>query len=295
MANLIEDELIAGAIDLHAHGYPEVNLEFRGRMSDTQWAQAARAMNMGGFVMKSHVWPTMERAESLREQFPDLKVYGGITLNLNVGGLSPWSVESAIRLGAKALWLPTWSARFDIEHHRGKYFRNQLPFYQQLTPEKGLSVCEEGGGPRSEVKDIIDLAHGADLIVGTGHISPRESLALADYCRAVKFKKLVFTHPLSLGATLAEIAQMAAMGFYIEITGLHVLLQVVQIPQVLEVIQKVGPERCLLTTDAFFSWVPPAPEMLRLLAGILHHFGLKPQALRQMIFHNPRDLLGLAP
>lgn len=294
MANLIEDELMAGAIDLHAHGYPEVSLEFRGRMSDTQWAQAAQTMNLGGFVMKSHIWPTMERAYSLRAQFPALQVYGSITLNPNVGGLNPWSVESAIRLGAKVLWLPTWSARFDIEHHRGKYFRNQLPFYEQITPENGMFLSDDSGSLKNEVKEIIGLAQTADLIVGTGHISPRESLAVAGYCRSVKFKKLVFTHPLSLGASIAEIEQMAAMGSYIEITCLHVLLQVVRIPQVLEVIQKVGPERCLLTTDAFFSWTPPAPEMLRLLVGILHHFGVEPQALRQMIYTNPRELLGLA-
>lgn len=293
MANLIEDELMAGAIDLHAHGYPEVSLEFQGRLSDTEWARAARDMNMGGFVMKSHIWPTMERAQSIRTQFPGLLAFGSITLNPNVGSLNPWSVESAIRLGAKALWLPTWAARFDIEHHRGKYFRNHIPFYQELTPEKGLSLCEDGGELKTEVKDIIGLAQGADLIVGTGHISPRESLAVAEYCRSVKFKKLVFTHPLSLGASLAEIEKMAGMGSYIEITCLHVLLQVVRIPQVLEVVQKVGPERCLLTTDAFFSWTPPAPEMLRLLVGILHHFGVEPQALRQMVCDNPRELLGL--
>lgn len=271
MANLIEDELMAGAIDLHAHGYPEVSLEFQGRMSDTEWARAARGMNMGGFLMKSHIWPTMERAQSLRTQFPGLLAFGSITLNPNVGGLNPWSVESAIRLGAKAVWLPTWGARFDIEHHRGKYFRNQLPFYQELTPGKGLSLCDDAGALKNEVREIIGLAQGAGLIVGTGHISPRESLAVAEYCRSVKFKKLVFTHPLSGGASISEIVQVAGMGFYVEITCLHILLQVVKISQALEAIQKVGERQCLLTTDAFFTWTPPPPEMLRLLAGLLHH------------------------
>jgi len=39
---LIEDELIAGAIDLHAHGYPEVTLKFRGRVTDHQWAETVQ-------------------------------------------------------------------------------------------------------------------------------------------------------------------------------------------------------------------------------------------------------------
>jgi len=292
MSQPIEDELMKGAIDLHAHGYPEVSLPFRGRMSDTQWAKAAQDMKMGGFVMKSHIWPTMERAYSLQTQFPELKVYGSITLNPNVGGMNPWPVESAIQLGAKVLWLPTWGARFDIEHHGGKYFRKELPFFHELTPEKGIFLFDESGALRNEVKEIIGLAQKGDLIVGTGHISPEESLAVADYCRSVGFRKLVFTHPISLGASGHEIEKVAGMGFYVELTCLHLLLQAVRISQVLEVVQKVGYQRCLLTTDAFFSWTPPAPEMLRLLIGILIHHGLEPTAIRHMVYSNPGDLLG---
>ena len=293
MANLIEDDLIAGAIDLHAHGDPEISLQYRGRLSDLQWAQAAQDMKLGGFVMKSHIWPTMERALSLQAQFPDLRIFGSITLNPNVGGLSPWSVESAIRLGARVVWLPTWAARFDIEHHRGKYFRNHLPFAQELSPEKGMFLLDDSGALKKEVKEIIGLAQKANLIVGTGHISPKESLAVARYCQSIGYPKLVFTHPINLGASPQEIEEVARMGFTIEITCLHILLQVVKIAQLLEIIQKVGYRRCILTTDAFFSWTPPAPEMLRLLVGLLRHYGVEPEALRYMVYTNPRELLGL--
>jgi hypothetical protein len=293
ITRLIEDELMTGAIDLHAHGYPEISLNFPGRKTDIEWAQAARDIGMGGFVIKSHIWPTMDRAQTLQIHFPEMKIFGSITLNENVGGFSPWSVESAIRLGGRVIWLPTWSARFDIEHHAGKYFRRHLPFYNRLTPERGLSLRDDSGSLRNEVKEIIGMARQADLIVGTGHISPAESLAVAQYCQSLGFGKLVFTHPLSLGASLSEIDEVARMGFYVELTYLHLLLQVLQISQVLEIIQKIGPQRCLLTTDAFFSWTPSAPEMLRMFVGILHHFGAKPEDLRKMVYENPRKLLGL--
>ena len=289
----IEDGFIQGAIDLHAHGYPEVSLEFKGRVTDPEWAEAALRLRMGGFVIKSHLWPTMERAYALQMEFPAVKIFGSLTLNPPVGGLSPWAVESAVQLGAKVLWFPTWGARFDIEHHGGKYFRRHLPFYQELTPEKGITLVNPSGTLKKEVQEIIGIAQKADLIVGTGHISPGETLKLAEYCKSVGFKKLIFTHPLSLGASLQEIEQVAGMGFYIELTCLHILLQVVKVSQVIEVIRKIGDHRCLLATDAFFSWTPPAPEMLRLFAGLLHYHGLDSEAIRQMVYQNPRELLGL--
>lgn len=290
--NSMEDELIADAIDLHAHVYPEISLSYQGRVTDRQWAEAAQNLGMGGFVMKSHIWPTMERAYLLKTQFPNLRIYGSITLNSNVGGLSPWTVESAVQLGAKVLWFPTWGASFDRQHHEGKYFRRFLPPLSKLSPEKGIYLIDSAGQLKNEVKEILKIAQAADLVVGTGHISPAESLKIAEYCAKIGFGQMVFTHPISLGASNQEIEQLADLGCYIELTYLHVLLQVVKISQVLEIIREVGYQKCLLTTDAFFSWTPPAPEMLRMYLGFLHFHGLEPDVIRQMVCENPRKLLG---
>lgn len=291
--NLIEDELIADAIDLHAHLYPEVSLSYKGRVTDGQWAEAAQNLRMGGFVMKSHLWPTMERAYLLQTQFPNLRIYGSITLNSNVGGLNPWTVESAIQLGAKVLWFPTWGARYDRQHHEGKFFRRYLPPLPKLSPENGIYLLDSAGQLKGEVKEILEIAKEVDLVVGTGHISPAESLKVAEHCAKIGLGKLVFTHPISLGASKQEIMQLAQLGCYIELTYLHVLLQVVKISQILEIIREVGYQKCLLTTDAFFSWTPPAPEMFRMYIGFLNFYGLEPDVIRQMIYENPRKLLGI--
>jgi hypothetical protein len=66
---LIEDELIAGAIDLHAHGYPEVTLKFRGRVTDHQRAKTARSLKMGGFVMISILGFTIEERNQSDDQW----------------------------------------------------------------------------------------------------------------------------------------------------------------------------------------------------------------------------------
>ena len=294
MDNLIENDLISGAIDLHAHGYPEISLAYKGRLNDYDWAKAAREMDIGGFVIKSHIWPTMERAYLLQDQFPDLMICGAVTLNPIVGGLSPWTVDSAIALGAKILWFPTWGAKYDIEHHGGRYFRSHLPFYKQLSAKDGIYVLDEMGELADEAKKIIDMARDAGLVVGTGHISPAESIKLAEYCRDVGFKKLIFTHAMGIGANQAEMETVAQLGGYIEFSYLHVLLQRMQASDIIDAVKKIGPDRCILTTDAFFTWTPPEPEMLRLFAGVLHYQGLEPHHIRQMLYENPRKLLDLS-
>ncbi|MBM4323007.1 MAG: hypothetical protein FJ115_05550 [Deltaproteobacteria bacterium] len=127
--------------------------------------------------------------------------------------------------------------------------------------------------------------------MGTGHVSPTESLKLAEYCSEVGFNKLVLTHPLSLGVSIHEIEKMAKLGCYIELTCLHVMLHIVKVKQVLDIIERIGCPKCLLTTDSFFSWTPPEPEMFRLFVGLLNFEGLEPKIIRIMVYDNPRQLL----
>jgi hypothetical protein len=56
------DDLLEGAIDLHAHIHPQLLLNESGRVLDHEWAKAARDTGMRGFAMKSHLWPTMGQA-----------------------------------------------------------------------------------------------------------------------------------------------------------------------------------------------------------------------------------------
>ena len=44
----------------------------------------------------------------LRSLFPGLKVYGGLVLNRQAGGLNPDAAERMAQAGGKYLWFPTW-------------------------------------------------------------------------------------------------------------------------------------------------------------------------------------------
>jgi len=52
------DELLQNAIDVHCHSYPEISLDLRMRVEDSEAVRIAQGMGMRGIVFKSHFWPT---------------------------------------------------------------------------------------------------------------------------------------------------------------------------------------------------------------------------------------------
>ena len=79
---MLADELLRGAIDLHVHGYPEISLDVRTRVEDFEIASLAQESGMGGFVLKSHVWPTVGKVYYLKKKFPKLHIISSITLTV---------------------------------------------------------------------------------------------------------------------------------------------------------------------------------------------------------------------
>ena len=98
-------ELLRGSVDLHVHCGPEPGRQ--RRMDALETGRHAYEAEMGGFVLKSHAYPTAPTADVLSRMYPGLRVYGSVTLNPPVGGLNPSAVEAAARMGAKIVWMPT--------------------------------------------------------------------------------------------------------------------------------------------------------------------------------------------
>jgi hypothetical protein len=99
--------LLEGAIDLHIHSAPDVYPRIQ---NDVELAFQAKEMRMGAILIKNHFFPTAERAR-IASAIADFPVFGGIALNLTVGGLNHHAVEAALKIGAKVVWMPTLHAR----------------------------------------------------------------------------------------------------------------------------------------------------------------------------------------
>ena len=97
-------ELLNGAWDLHFHTAPDV---VPRKYTDLELAEEWSGAGMKGGVIKCHYADTTGRAAMLRSLFPGLKVYGGLVLNRQAGGLNPDAAERMAQAGGKYLWFPT--------------------------------------------------------------------------------------------------------------------------------------------------------------------------------------------
>jgi hypothetical protein len=292
------DDLLQGAIDLHHHGYPEFTLESRTRLEDAAEIALCRNAGMAGLVLKSHMWPTVGRAYLLRTMVPGIDIIPSITLNTVVGGFNPASVESAAEQGARVMFMPTWSAANDLK--RGgfsTYLAKYLDAIAALKPEQGLKVTSESGKVLPEVRECLSLAAKYRMMLCTAHISPRESIALAECARDVGIKEFVFSHPdsRSVGATEDEIKEIMARGGVFEfcVNGFMPSIQRASPRSVIDIVAKYGSERVIITTDYFHEVDPPGSEMIRILLSTLLSAGMEASDLRNMVFRNPRRLLNM--
>ncbi len=293
------DDLLRGAIDMHFHAYPEFSSTMPRRYADEENAAFMVKAGMRGVVLKSHFWPTTGHAYYLRKAVPELEFFSSITFNACVGGINPWSLESAVKQGVKVVWMPSWSAKNDIRRNGVVHLiRTHLPSVEKYTEKDGIAVADERGEVLPEVKEFLSLVKGYDLALFTSHISILESLALAREAKRIGFKKLILNHPdsRSIGASFEQIVEMASLGGYVEICALGLMPMFLRITpaELKKIIHTVGAGRCILTSDYAFDWSPSGPEKLRMLIGALLEVGVREDEIVEMAQANPKSLLNLA-
>ena len=143
---------LSGAIDIHVHSFPDD----RDRSVDAvEAAELAMSAGMRAIVLKNHYVSTAGLAYIVRKQVPGIAVFGGIDLNLTVGGINPAAVEYMTRVSGgwgRFVWMPT----FDSE--------NQVRYSQENRPFVSVS---RGNGLLPEVKEVIAIIAEHDLILAT--------------------------------------------------------------------------------------------------------------------------------
>ncbi len=92
-------ELMQGAIDLHIHSAPSL---FPRLVDHVEAAEGARKYGMRAVVLKEHHGYTADRMYFVRKLINGIEVYGGVVLNNAVGGINPFAVDAAIKLGPKS-------------------------------------------------------------------------------------------------------------------------------------------------------------------------------------------------
>ena len=289
------DELLQGAIDLHQHAAPSL---FERVTDDVGLAAEARARGMRGVLLKAHEQDTTGRAALVRRQVSGIEAYGGIVLNHHTGGLNPAAVDNSIKLGARMVWMPTLSAQHHIDHFGGSHFGKAMKGRTETrTPARGIGVLDAAGVVVPAAREILDLIADAGICLSTGHLSPREIMALVREARRAGVTRILVTHPdLTLtGLTVEDQKELAAEGAVLEkdIIVMMPAWQSLSLEQMTKSIREIGPQHCVLATDFGQLHHPMPPEGLRMFVQMLLEQGIGPDEIRTMIVDNPGRLLNL--
>jgi len=292
----IDCDLLRGAIDLHLHAGPSV---FPRLMDAVETAVAARASGMRGFVIKHHHLPTVDRAYFVHKAVPEVEVYGGVTLNYAAGGLNPFAVDSALRLGGKIVWMPSVDALNHKTHfgELGKY-GSRLDYDKPsiYRDAEGIMILDREGELKPEVGQILDIVADHNAAIATSHLGREESRALVREARRRNIKTVV-THACFVTTSLSADDQqwMAKQGAYLELcySSLSPAWRSVSIDEVAETMRKVGPEHYVLASDLGQVHNPAPPEGLRIYITLLLERGFNAEDIRIMVKDNPEKILDL--
>ncbi len=286
----IVDNLLSGSFDMHIHFSPDSLIE--RRQDALALAYSARDLGMGGLVLKAREYNTVPLSLLIRKLVPEVQVFGSLTLDNESGGLNSDCALAAARMGAKVIWMPTVTA-INSKARTEKSMGFELP-------GKGQTIVDSRGKLKPEAKEILQIVKQFNIVLASGHISPQETLVLAEEAQQIGFAKLVITHALQsqlVDSALSsdEILQLAQGGAFIEHSfwGWMPAVSQADPKKIIESIKATGAERCILSSDFGQIYHPPAPEGFRLFIATLLRKGLSENEIDLMVKANPKRLLGL--
>jgi hypothetical protein len=278
---MLEDPILKGAIDIHAHFGPDV---YHRQWDVFEIAKRAQERGMRGIVIKSH-WTASADLASLARKYaaPDLEVWGALSLNTTVGGLNPMAVRAFAETEGsfgRVVWFPTHDSQHEVS-------------VQEAT--RPYVRVSENGELLPQVFEILDLIASYDLTLATGHVTPDEMLKIVAEARKRGIDRIIITHPglgpMFTDPSLEQIRQVAAMGAYPEVVAS--MLSPRARAATVAMMRAVGPEHLILSTDSGLTGTPNHTDAFVLAARILREEGFTEEELNLMAKVNPAKVLGL--
>lgn len=280
----VEEACLDGAIDMHVHADP---CSLIARNQDyTQVAIDGARAGLRAVCRKDHYYSTVGEAYAVQRHIDHLvetealshsiEVYGGVPLQ----SLDPARIEKALgRPQFKMIW---------------------------CNPVGGEPLVQDGR-VRPEMERLIHLAaeHGLAFNLGQPSHSAAKNPGLSDYdglaplCERIREigARAVLDHPLS-SFTADQIEALSGGSIYAGLFCYPTLPSVIKAPVVdpertLELVRRLGPQRCLIASDVGMLLEPTQLEAYRLMIRLLIVLGFSETDVSVMIKDNPAHLLGL--
>ena len=283
-------ELLEGSIDLHIHAGPDL---FPRELDEADVAQQAEEIGMKAVLFKSHFTTNADRIYMLRKRCEKIGLHGSVVLNKSVGGVNPEAVFAALNFGAVRVEMPTVDAKQHIQKLGRTYPWSKI----QLPATEGITILNGGGRLIPEVTQVAELVAAHDAILATGHLTIPEIYALIKEAARVGVKKILVTHAELDVVSIPKEDQrrMAEMGATIEhsFTPCTHLRKRLDPSRIVEAIDYVGAERCVMSSDMGQPVNPQPREGFRMFVKTMLHLGISQGDVDTMIRDNPAKLLGI--
>jgi hypothetical protein len=286
------DGLLVGGVDLHTHPGPS---PFPRRMSILDAATDAATVGFRAIVCKSHhhsMQTDILALEPAGLADTGVRAYGGIALNRTVGGLNPYAVELALRMGGRVVWFPTISSTAHLEfhqhHHNSGFPVSGIP----LRDNEPISVVGDDGALVPEAQDILSVIAGESAILNCGHLPADEIDVLVPAAVAAGVERIVVSHPdFIVGAAPDRVGTWCCQGAHIE----HCLAMVVRGPSPVETIagflREAGVGHTIFSSDLGQKNNPLPITAYRRMVRSLLDAGTAEDDIRAMVGGNAAQLL----
>ena len=241
----------------------------------------AEAAGLRAVLLKNHFTMTPDRAALAAQLVPNLHVFGGVALNRSVGGINPEAVRQMAAFSGqrgKVVWLPTFDSEFFVTRAG-----TSGPFVPVL----------EDGRPVAGLIEVFSVVAENDLVLAMGHSSPEEVLALIPFAREQGVENILVTHVFGQDATRSQIRQMAAVGAIMEMDWLAAYTNPPLLDDYVEVIQSVGAESFIISSDFGQEGNPDHATGMRDFIIALRSREINQEQIDIMAKYNPAKLLGL--
>lgn len=293
-------------IDMHVHIGPEL---LRRKYSAEALAAEARREGFG-VVMKNHFIPTTAQVSQVRRPDDKVALIGSVALNFGCGGVDDHGVRSALS-GWKSdvtaadpdaqrfvVWMPTVCC----EAHLRLYNRRDLSegwgikreytrFYAEGT---GYTFDTANTDKMAAMRRALELIREHDLILATGHFDRNETLTLVKMAHEMGIRRIIMTHPL-FQSTELDPDTMKRMweqyGAYSELAFVNLAMDHLTYEQYIEVIEAVGPQGVILSSDVGQIFSPNVGDALREFFSEFQKRGIKEDDIVQMSVLNTNKLL----
>ena len=293
---IIYDEFMQDAIDVHCHIDFEFSAKERKREPEFQWLPKAEIMGMRGVVLKSYWWFIVNVVlYILLSVQTKVAFWSSVALNITADGPNPCVVKTCAELNNKMVFLPTWSARNDVER---KGFSDRIKSYYKSHAQlenPNYYFLDNKGKLINRGRELIECCKAHDLTLGMGHVSWQESLAFIEAGREMGFNRIVVNHAQShiIAMPVDAMKRAVDMGAFVEVCWNALAPGRMNSPELVQQLREIGLRQVIASTDYFRPYSPNPAELMRMFLGMLHEGGLSKDEIKLVACINPARLMGL--